>query len=402
MKILHTADWHIGKKLHKYDLIKDFELFMEWLVVFIQQEKIDVLLVAGDVFDLANPSNEAKKIYYQSLVQLKKTEVKIIITGGNHDSPALLNAPKNLLKELQISVMGGLPKNLEEVLIPIRNKKNKVEIVIAAVPYLRNTSLQGEEVAKTYDERVSNLRKGIQTCYQKIANLAQQKYPLAPCIAMGHLFAKGVSTSESERDIQLGNQASVEASEFGDYFCYIALGHIHKPQQVKGEIPIFYSGSPLPLSFSERIDIKRILVINTEVSFEPVSIEVPSFRKLISLSGNLSSIQSKLQHLTTQSQLTDLIEIDVIETKFDPQVSFKLTELIDLFAHPKMEIVKHRIRFTEVTKKMGDIVESNLQLNEMKVQEVFSKRLDNVDLPKEKKALLTMAMEELLEEIASN
>jgi exonuclease SbcD len=402
MKILHTADWHIGKKLHKYDLLSDFELFIDWLVAFIEQEKIDVLLVAGDIFDLANPSNESKKIYYQSLVRLKNTGVEIIITGGNHDSPALLNAPKNVLKELQINVVGELPKNLKEVLIPIHNNQQKIEVVIAAIPYLRNTSLQGDEVAKTYDERVSNLRKGIQTYYQKIATIAEEKYPTIPCIAMGHLFAKGVSTSESERDIQLGNQASIEASEFGNYYSYIALGHIHKPQQVKGEIPIFYSGSPLPLSFSERVDTKRILVIDTAVSFEPISVEVPSFRKLISVSGSLSSVKEKLNALRSVSTLTDLIEIEIIENQYDPQISYQLTEFLDEFSSPKMEIVKHRIRFTEVTQKIGDVIENQLQLQEMKVQDVFDKRLEDMDLPNDKRELLKMAVDELLEEISTS
>lgn len=399
MKILHTADWHIGKKLHKYDLLEDFYLFVDWLVEFIEAEKIEVILISGDVFDLANPSNEAKKAYYQSLVQLQKTGVKIIITGGNHDSPSFLNAPDKLLQELGISVVGGVPKNTSDLLIPVYNTKNEIELVVAAVPYLRNNTIQEEEIAKTFDERVTNLRNGIQKYYEEVAILAKKDFPDIPCIAMGHLFAKGVSTSESERDIQLGNLASVEASQFGTYFVYVALGHIHQPQQVKGNIPIYYSGSPLSLSFSEKKDKKRVLVIDTKKSFTPESIEVPVFRKLISISGNLQELKLTLESLESNEQLTNLIEVEVIETTYNPELSFQVSELIDAFNNQGFEIVKHRIRFTEQAKKMGDLTSENTQLNELKIQEVFQKKLNEINITEEKKELLQLALTELYEEL---
>lgn len=401
MKILHTADWHIGKKLHKQDLLEDFNLFRNWLVELIFKEKINVLLISGDIFDLSNPSNEAQKIYYKSLVQLKKTGVKIIITGGNHDSPSMLNAPKQLLDEFEITVIGGLPSDLKETLIPIKNEANEICLVIAAIPYLRNNEIQSDEVAKNYEERVTNLRQGIENQYKNVAKLAKENYPTIPCIAMGHLFAKGVSTSESERDIQIGNQASVEASQFGDYFSYIALGHIHKPQRVNSTTPTFYSGSPIQLSFSEKEDKKRVLIIDTNKSFDPTSIEIPCFRKLLLLKGNLIQVKEKLLSLTTESSsisLKNLIEIEVVEQKHDPQVNFQLIELIENFSNPNFLIVKHRIRFEEEIKKMGSLNENEKQLKEMKVQEVFNKRLEQTELPKEKKQLLFEALEELINE----
>ena len=136
MKIVHTADWHIGKKLHKQDLAEDFELFINWLCLRIEDQKIDVLLISGDVFDLANPSNEAKSLYYQSLLKLKNLGLQIIITGGNHDSPAMLNAPKSILAELNVQVFGNLPEKIEDVLVPIYNAKKEVELVVAALPFL--------------------------------------------------------------------------------------------------------------------------------------------------------------------------------------------------------------------------------------------------------------------------
>lgn len=402
MKILHTADWHIGKKLHKYDLLEDFNLFINWLVKFVKSQKIDVLLISGDIFDLANPSNDAKKAYYQSLVNLQKTGVKLIITGGNHDSPSFLNAPDKLLNEFNISIVGKASENIEELLFPLYDEVNQIELVVAAVPFLRNNNLQEDEIAKSYEERVINLRKGIQKYYHQVAKIANDKYPDIPCIAMGHLFAKGVSTSDSERDIQIGNLASIEASQFGSYFSYIALGHIHKPQQIKGEVPIYYSGSPYPLSFSEKNDKKRVLIIDTKKSFIPISYEVPLFRKLISISGNLKEIESKLNLLDSKEHLTNLIEIEVIERVYNPDLAFRLSELVDSFSNKSFQIVKHRISFIEKSKKLGDFIHEEVQLNELNIQDVFKKRIDEVELPDDKKKLLFLGFTELYEEFMEN
>ncbi|HSJ11260.1 MAG TPA: exonuclease subunit SbcD, partial [Gillisia sp.] len=150
MKILHTADWHIGKKLHKHDLAPDFDLFINWLCHTIESHEVEVLLVSGDIFDLANPSSEARKQYYRALMQLKKLNCRLILTGGNHDSPAMLDAPRDILRELDMHVIGGLPANLEEVILPITGKSGEVEVVIAALPFLRDSDLRTAGEGNTY------------------------------------------------------------------------------------------------------------------------------------------------------------------------------------------------------------------------------------------------------------
>ncbi|GGE35750.1 exonuclease SbcCD subunit D C-terminal domain-containing protein [Psychroflexus planctonicus] len=402
MKILHTADWHIGKKLHKQDLSEDFELFIQWLCKEIDEQQVDVLLVSGDVFDLANPSNEAKRLYYQSILKLRNLGLQIIITGGNHDSPSMLNAPQAILNELNVQVMGSLPEKLKEVLIPIPSKNGEIELVVAAIPFLRNKDLQSAEVAKTYEERLQNLKEAIANYYTEAAEIAQTNYPEIPCIAMGHLFTHGVSTSESERDIQIGNQAGVEASQFGNYFSYVALGHIHQPQQVKAEIPIYYSGSPIQLSFSERKDEKRVLLIDTKNGFVPTSIAVPSFRKLIKLKGNLNEIQQKLANLETNNRLTHFIEIELIEKKHNPQIVFLLNNLMENFQLAGYSIVKHRIHFEEKQKGLSEVAHPDQNLDEMKAKDVFEKRIAETELNSEQKQNLMSNFEILLQEIEEN
>lgn len=400
MRILHTADWHIGKKLHTYDLSEDFDLWISWLSDFISREKVDVLLVSGDVFDLANPSAAARSQYYQSLVKLKEKVPQIILTGGNHDSPAMLNAPKELMSALNLQVIGGLPENIEEALIPLKNEKGETEIIIAAIPYLRNPDLKNhQQVIKTYEDRLKALREGIAEIYRKAEEACKDLYPNLPVLAMGHLFAAGVEASDSERDIQIGNAAKVYSSAFGDYFNYVALGHIHKPQQVSANIPVYYSGSPLALSFSERENEKRVLLIDTERGWEPESHPIPQFRKLIKINGNLDKIKIALDELPENGGLTHLIEIELHEEQYQIKLIQDVEQVIADFDKEGYQIVKHRVRFAKALKQTGDLYEEHINLEELQPEHVFDKRLEQEEYSDEEKNEIRSAFIELLEEV---
>eukprot|EP01136_Pigoraptor_vietnamica_P038977 Opistho-1_new@109018 len=162
MKILHTADWHLGKKLHKYDLHEDQQLFLEWLIAFIQERKIDVLLISGDIFDLANPPAEARMLYYWFLRQMILQKCKIIITGGNHDSVSMLNAPKDILSMLDVIVVGGAMPNIEDEIIDLK------ELIVCAVPYLRDADLRQAVEGETATGRIEAVRNGIKNHYDQL------------------------------------------------------------------------------------------------------------------------------------------------------------------------------------------------------------------------------------------
>jgi len=399
MKILHTADWHIGKKLHKHDLYPDFDLFIEWLHKTIQQEKVDLLLISGDIFDLANPSSEARKQYYQALIKLQQLNCKIIATGGNHDSPTMLDAPKEILKALDMNVIGGLPVNLEDTIIPVKNKQGNIEVVVAAIPFLRDADLRSGTTASTYDDRLQAIREGIKNIFQNASEICALKHANVPVIAMGHLFTAGSDTSESERDIQIGNQAAFNALQFGEYFSYIALGHIHKPQRVTANIPVFYSGSPLPLSFSERTDEKRILILDTENDWEPESIPVPVFRKLIKISGSLVEIQQKLNDLVPSGELDSLIEIDMTEDQYDAQKIYSLDQTVNNFDKSGFEIVKQRAQFKNQTMGTSELYSENEQLEDLKPKDVFLELISSHEYNEEQKMEILSAFDEILEEV---
>lgn len=398
MKILHTADWHIGKKLHKHELSEDFNLFIVWLCDTILEHKVELLLVSGDIFDLANPSSEARRQYYLALVRLQQLNIQIVLTGGNHDSPNMLNAPSDLVKLLNINIVGGLPESLEETIIPIKNQKGDTEVVIAALPYLRDADLRQASEGQNSEDRKQMVLEGIESKFNEAADICKNKYKDIPAIAMGHLFAAGMETSESEREIQIGNLAAFNANQFGDYFSYIALGHIHKPQQVKTQVPTFYSGSPIPLSFSEYDDQKRVLLVDTE-DFKIESLNIPIFRKLMIISGDLESLKQKLTALTPQNGLPSLIELILKEDEYNAQKIIDFETVINDFQTEGYEIVKHKTEFKHKLQGSAEIFDQESQLENLKPKDIFSKMMESQEYDEESKADVMDAFQELLENL---
>lgn len=400
MKILHTADWHIGKRLHKYDLLADFAHFRDWLVKFIKDHQIEVVLVSGDIFDLATPSSDAQKAYFDILLALRDQNCKVIMTGGNHDSPRVLNAPAPLLEVMDIHVIGNIPEDLNDILVPLREKDGSLKAVIAAVPYLRESDLRTPSEDGGMNDKVEMIRKGIAEVFRQTAQVCEAQYPGIPAIAMGHLFAAGVSTSESEREIQIGNEASFEASGFGTYFNYIALGHIHRPQQVTGNIPTFYSGSPMPLSFSEKEDQKRVLVLDTD-TWEVESIPIPFFRKLLKIKGSMNHLKSQLEAVKKEGALDTLVELELVEEQFDVVQIKELDQMVSDFSKEGVEVVKHRVSFKNTPKRMVQHFDGQTELEDLQPREVFEKLLGDRVAEEEKKNLIREAFIEILEEVYS-
>jgi exonuclease SbcD len=398
MRILHTADWHIGKRLYREELQADHALFFQWLTQYIEQHQVDVLLLSGDVFDLANPSAEARKQYYEVLVALSKVNCKVIITGGNHDSPAVLNAPKALLNAMDITVVGGMPGDHSEVIFPIQTKNGEVACVIAAIPYLRDTDLR--QAGAAIDDRLQRVREGIAATFEEAAELCQQQYPGIPAIAMGHLFAHGASTSDSEREVQVGNLAGFEAQKFSPYFRYIALGHIHKPQTVGGQDAIRYSGSPLPLSFSEREDPKQLIQIDVDdKGVTAASVSVPAFRKLWRIKGTLGELQQALREYQGDDfPLPTLVELLMVEPQYDPEKVVLLEDFIERFEHPQLRIIKHRVEFENQLQGAHELYE-NTSIDELTPAEVFQRRMEQEELEPERQEALKHAFASIVEQI---
>lgn len=398
MKILHTADWHLGKRLYGHDLSEDHRLLFSWLLRLVMEEKIDALLISGDVFDLANPSSEARKQYYELLVEMNRLNCRVIITGGNHDSPSVLNAPKEVLKALDIHVIGGLPESLEDLLIPIEDADHKVIAVVAAIPFLRDSDLRQMVLGDTYQERQDAIRAGIKKVFDQAAKLCKEKYPDIPAVAMGHLYASGAISSESERDIQIGNLAGFDSDMFNDFFRYIALGHIHKPQDIDAARNVLYSGSPISLSFSEKTDTKRVILIELNDELSHKTIEVPAFRKLIKIEGSLIKIQQSLENLEENKEaLPTLIEVEMKEDDYDPGSVVEFEALLEAFDRPDAEVVKQRITFKNKIGGSSALYEETVSIDELMPEEVFRKKMEKENLSDEQQQMLREAFTEILQ-----
>ena len=143
MKILHTSDWHLGQRFLFNDREQEHQRALDWLADTIRTQEVDALIVAGDIFDINNPPNYARTMYYRFLTSLLGTSCRhIIITGGNHDSPSMLNAPRELLRLLNIHVVGAVGDALEEELVELKDSEGELELVVAAVPFLRDRDLR--------------------------------------------------------------------------------------------------------------------------------------------------------------------------------------------------------------------------------------------------------------------
>ncbi len=287
MRILHTSDWHIGHRLYEQHRIEEHRQFLDWLLTTLQENAVDVLLVAGDIFDTALPSSEATDLYYQFLFQLyDETHAHAVITAGNHDSPTRLAAPREFLRMGRIHVVGLASEPTECVLsLPSENPS----VAIAAVPYLSESELSHISF-ETEPERAERYRERLKTFYHQCV---ERMPPGVPKILMGHLFVHGGEESGSERNIQIGGATAMQISDFPDDVAYIALGHLHRPHGISGaSYPVQYAGSPLPLRFNEANYSKKVYLLDVPASGDVwvEEIEVPIFKELRTVAGNLDEV----------------------------------------------------------------------------------------------------------------
>ena len=389
MRILHTADWHLGLRLYKREISEEHRAFFTWLTELIRDRQIHVLMISGDVFDQANPSNEARALYYTFLKELIHLKCKVIITGGNHDSPGILNAPREILEMLDVHVIGSARTNVREEIIDLG------EAVIAAVPFLREPDIHALTRDTTYDDKRLQIRDGIRRHYEKVA-LACGHFTV-PLIAMGHLYAAGSSSSDSEKMIQLGNQSPVASDDFPDCFDFVALGHIHKPQRVNALDHIRYSGSPVPLSFSERDD--RKIVIELEINGNKIvqtDHEVPVFRKLVRFKGSLEEVKQKAQAFRGNGVARAFGELQIELEGEDRSVVADVTRFVADWNSENIDIVNFGITVRNKGPRMGEMVDVK-DLREVKPLDVIDRLLESGTESDEDKALIRNAFLELLD-----
>ena len=290
MRILHTADWHIGQRLYERPRLDEHRKFLEWILETIKEKKVELLLVSGDIFDTSLPSADATNLYYEFLHRFsQETKAYAVITAGNHDSPRHLEAPKEFLKMGRIYVVGRAANPDDCVFnFPPENPPEKSKVSVAAVPYLSESELSHISF-ETEPEKAERYRKRLKKLYQQCVDAMPAE---SPKILMGHLFVHGGQKSDSEREIQIGGATATYVTDFPDGVDYVALGHLHRPQSINGaSYPVRYSGSPLPLRFNEANYRKTVCLLEVSgVGNSPSveEIEIPVFKELCTVEGDLN------------------------------------------------------------------------------------------------------------------
>ncbi len=261
MRLLHTSDWHLGQTFHDYERTYEHQCFLDWLVDTIVSEEIDALLVAGDVFDTANPSAAAQKQLYRFLQQARARApgLDIVVIAGNHDSPGRIEAPGPLLEAHGTSVIGHVMRDgdgaidLARHVVALHDRSGAVKAWCLAVPFLRPGDVPRVPVADADAAPSDPYLAGIALLYQQTFAVADARRGSGEAIvAMGHChMVDGTASIESERRIVIGGTEALPATVFDPAIAYAALGHLHLAQRVGRQDHVRYCGSPMPLSFSE-------------------------------------------------------------------------------------------------------------------------------------------------------
>lgn len=336
MKILHTSDWHLGQKFLYNSRAEEHQLALDWLKNTIETEQIDCLIIAGDIFDIGNPPNYARRLYYQFLYSLLNTCCRhVVITGGNHDSPSMLDAPRELLQALNVYVVGAATEDVRDEILELKNEEGKIELVVAGVPFLRDRDVRTSVAGETGLERIAQIQQGITQHYETVAAAVEMYKGLdIPLIATGHLYAQGAQASDKQDNIYIGDKENIKSDQVPSIFDYVALGHIHRAQMIGLDDRIYYSGSIIPLSFSETKDEKVVLIVEFEKDQRKGAIRfvpLPIFRRLKTITGTLEYVQTRLEklHESYKDHLTTWVEVMVDSEKPIPDLDSQIREFVE-------------------------------------------------------------------------
>jgi exonuclease SbcD len=396
MKVLHTSDWHIGRTLYGRKRYEEFGAFLTWLAETIQQNEIDALLVAGDIFDTSAPSNRAQELYYRFLCRVAASCCRhVVVVAGNHDSPSFLNAPKELLKALDVHVVGSSTESPEDEVLVLRNDQDTPELIVCAVPYLRDRDIRVAEAGESVEDKERKLIDGIRTHYATVAALAEQKREELganiPIVGTGHLFTAGGQTVDGDgvRELYVGSLAHVTAGIFPACFNYLALGHLHIPQEVNGSKTIRYSGSPLPMGFGEAKQQKSVCQVEFHSTAASVQlIDVPVFQKLERVKGDWDGISSRILELTA-TDTQGWLEVIYDGTEVIGDLRERLEAAI---SGTQMEIL--RIKNNRIIDRVLGQIHEEETLDDLNVDDVFERCLAVHEVPEDQRPELLRAYQE--------
>ncbi|MBI4906498.1 MAG: exonuclease SbcCD subunit D [Acidobacteria bacterium] len=334
MRFLHTADWHIGKSLRGRSRIDEQSQALTEILDIVRREKIDAVLHAGDLFDSFSPHAEAERLVYHFFGDLAKLGIPAVVIGGNHDHPHRLEALRPLLEPLHIHVRSAVKGPQEGGVIQLDIRGEQAHI--AVLPFLPEHKLITVEQMMSnkparfegYSDRMADIVDFL--CAGFSANTVN--------ILLGHLFVMDAKAAGSERPIHLTKPYALSAPRFPTTASYIALGHLHNPQDVPAPSPTRYAGSILQMDFGEEGQSKRVIIVDAapRKTARMDSIALTSGRRLRSVNANLLEVQQKQKEWNNG----DLLRVTIQTEKPQLGLADKVREMLPDAVEVRVELPK--------------------------------------------------------------
>lgn len=385
LRVLHTSDWHLGQHFMGKTRQAEHQAFCAWLLEQVHAHQVDVLLIAGDVFDTGAPPSYAREQYYRLVVELRDVGCALVVLGGNHDSPAMLGESRSLLGQLGTQVVPSVGVDLAEQVLVLNDRTGQPGAILCAIPFIRPRDVLASQAGQSAQDKQQSLQQAIAEHYRALYELAVIKRNelglTLPIIATGHLTTVGASASESVREIYVGSLEAFPTSAFPPAD-YIALGHIHRPQKVGGLEHIRYCGSPIALSFDEARQQKEVLLLTfagaTLQSITPLP--VPVFQSMASLRGSLKELAGSITEAAAPGtpERPVWLEVQVSTDDYLSDLQSRINALCE--GHP-VEVL--RIRRERGNAAASLACEARETLDELSVEDVFARRLQQETLDEE-------------------
>ena len=407
MKILHTSDWHLGQSFFTKTRAEEHQQFLTWLMKLVEQEQIDAIVVAGDIFDTGTPPSYARKLYHQFVCELQTYGCTLAVLGGNHDAVSVLNESRDLLRFLHCHVVASTAMDEQEQVFVLNDKSGQPGAILCAIPFIRPRDvIKSQAGDEGIDKRIAlgdAIKQHYASLYSRALQVQNTLEITVPIVATGHLTALGVKTSDSVRDIYIGNLEGFAADGFPPAD-YIALGHIHRPQIVAKQPHIRYSGSPIPLSFDELKSQKQVVVVMLgDGKVQDITpVDVPLFQPMAIVRGNLESLDKQIDgaieaHLPTKDKpLWLCVEVETHDYLTDLQ-----QRILALTEDKPVEILQLR-RIREKSQQ-GLAQQHQETLAELSVSDVFTARLEKevfeTDTEQARKLRISRLFESMVTEI---
>lgn len=355
----------------------EHQALIDWLLQQVAALDINAVLLAGDIFDTGAPPSYARELYNQLVVRLHEARCQLVLLGGNHDSVATLEESRPLLAYLGCTVVPAVAEDIAQQVLTLRDKAGQPAALLCAVPFIRARDVMQSQAGQSAEDKQLGLQQAIASHYQALYQLAvAQRTALGaalPILASGHLTTVGASSSESVREIYVGALDAFPSNAFPP-FDYIALGHIHRPQQVGGQSHIRYSGSPLALSFDELGQSKQMLLLEITDS-APLSITpltVPCFQPLCSLRGTLAELQCSIPAALAGIADGQLLWLEVT-VEGDDYLSDLQTRIQQLLDGQPAELLRLRRARSQ---QAAFLPAERSTLDELSADDVFARRLE--------------------------